>query len=132
MVCDPGAGAAGLWFAAREAHGALVGRWMQSDVDVVISVGPIYTEDEREALFGQLPASANPFQVLIDAPISATWDRALADPTRGLSRQREFHESAHARFRSLLPDIPADLVFDSGDLSAADIADAIVRAAALD
>ena len=27
MVGPPGAGAAGLWFAAHEAHGALVGQW---------------------------------------------------------------------------------------------------------
>ena len=28
MVAGPGAGAVGLWFAAHQAHGALVGQWM--------------------------------------------------------------------------------------------------------
>jgi adenylylsulfate kinase-like enzyme len=35
MVAAPGAAAAGLWFAAHQAHGALVGKWMQTAVDVV-------------------------------------------------------------------------------------------------
>src|SRR5882757_4413178 len=115
-----GAGAVGLWFAAHQAHGALVGQWMRSAVDVVIAVGPIYDRAERDALFGQLPPDARPCRVVIDAPL-----RVTADTHRGLSRQRAFHESAHARYRSLLPDIPADLTFDSANASAADIATAI-------
>ena len=128
MVGAPGAGAAGLWFAAHQAHGALVGQWMQSNVDVVISVGPIYTQAERDALFGQLPPTSQLIRVLIDAPLSATWQRVTADKQRGASRQRHFHESAHARYRSLMPDIPTDLTLDSGDTSAADIAATILRA----
>ncbi|QDP97027.1 hypothetical protein FOE78_14820 [Microlunatus elymi] len=131
MVGPPGAGAAGLWFDAHRAHGALVGQWMRSAVEVVITVGPIYTAAEQDALYGQLPPDAEPLRILIDAPLSATWQRATADPDRGMSRQREFHESAHARYRALMPDIPADLIFDSGELRASDIADAILRQADL-
>jgi hypothetical protein len=40
--------------------------------DVVISVGPIYTKAECDALFGQLPPLARPIRVLIDAPLTAT------------------------------------------------------------
>lgn len=127
MVCEPGVG--DLWFAAHQAHGALVGQWMQSNVDVVISVGPVYSQAERDALFGQLPPTAQPIRVLIDAPLSVTWQRATADKQRGRSRQRDFHEEAHARYRSLMPDIPTDLTFNSGDTSAADIATTILQAA---
>jgi adenylylsulfate kinase-like enzyme len=128
MVAGPGAAEAGLWFAAHEVHGALVARWMLTEVDVVISVGPVYTEAEQAALFGQLPPDARPWRVLIDAPLSATWERASADERRGISRQRDFHVAAHARFRALLPGIPHDLLFNSGDTSAADIAAAVIRA----
>ncbi|HEY9294391.1 MAG TPA: hypothetical protein VIP98_24175 [Microlunatus sp.] len=131
MVGPPGAGAAGLWFDAHRAHGALVGSWMRSAVDVVITVGPIYTPDEQDALYQQLPPDTVPLRILIDAPLSATWQRVTANPDRGLSRQREFHQSAHARYRSLKPGIPADLSFDSGDRSATDIATAILGAADL-
>ena len=128
MVAGPGAGAVGLWFAAHQAHGALVGQWMNSAADVVISVGPIYTKAECDALFGQLPPSAQPIRVLIDAPLTATWGRAKDDPQRGASRDRDFHESAHARYRSLLPDIPTDLAFDSGELRAEEIVAQILLA----
>lgn len=131
MVGPPGAGATGLWFAAHQAHGALVGQWMQSDANVVISVGPIYTVDEQDALYGRLPPTARLFRVLIDAPLAATWQRVTADVHRGMSGQRDFHESAHARYRSLKDQIPADLVFDSGRLAASDIAAEIVRSAGL-
>jgi hypothetical protein len=128
MVTGPGAAASGLWFAAHEAHGALVARWMLSAVNVVISVGPVYTPAEQGALFGALPAGTRPCRVLIDAPLSVTWERARGDETRRLSRQYDFHVAAHERFRSLMPGIPSDLFFDSGESSPDDIADAILRA----
>jgi hypothetical protein len=59
---------------------------------------------------------------LIDAPLSATWERVQADHRRGASRERDFHEAAHARYRALMSEIPADLTFDSGDMTAAKIA----------
>jgi hypothetical protein len=128
MIATPGAAATSLRSAVHEAHGALVARWMLSEVDAVISVGPIYSQTEQEALFGGLPPDARPWRVLIDAPLSATWERVSADEGRALSRQRDFHLAAHARFRSLMSAIPSDLVFDSGETGARDIATAIARA----
>lgn len=128
MVTGPGAAASGLWFAAHLAHGAMVAQWMLSKVNVVISVGPFHTPAEREALFGPVPAETSLCRVLIDAPLSATWERARADLTRGRSREYDFHIAAHERFRSLMPGIPSDLVFDSGKTTADEIADAIWRA----
>lgn len=131
MVCAPGAGATGLWFAAHQAHGALVSQWMRSEADVVISVGPIYTQAEHDALFARLPTGVRFLRVLIDAPLSTTWARAQADQRRGASRQRDFHEAAHARYRALMPEIPADVTFDSAETTAAEIATAIYAAADL-
>ena len=131
MVCTPGAGATGLWFAAHQAHGALVSQWMRSETNVVISVGPIYSQAEHDALFATLPAEARVLEVLIDAPLSTTWARVQADQRRGASRERDFHEAAHARYRALLPEIPADLTFDAAEATATDIATAIYVAAGL-
>jgi len=50
MVGWPGAGKAGLWFAAHEAHGALVGQWMRSNVEYVVAVGPFFSAEQRAAL----------------------------------------------------------------------------------
>lgn len=128
MVATPGAAAAGLWFAAHEAHGALVGEWMRSTVDVVIAVGPIYTDEEQTALTRTLPDNTGVRWVVIDAPVSVTFARAQADSNRGLSRDTEFHYSAHRSFRDVLPAIPAELTFDSSTSSADEIAAAIAGA----
>lgn len=127
MVGWPGAGRAGLWFAAHEAHGALVGQWMRSAVDYVVVVGPIYSEEEQAALTRTLPDGVAGLWVVIDAPVSVTLARAQADPGRVVSRDPEFHRSAHRRFRELLPLIPADRVFNSHHRTAAQIAAGIVE-----
>jgi hypothetical protein len=54
-----------------------------------------------------------------------------ADPQRGASRDWVFQGSAHARYRSLLPDIPTDLAFDSGELRAEEIVVQILLAAGM-
>ncbi|WP_173060692.1 AAA family ATPase [Phytohabitans houttuyneae] len=128
MVGAPGAGAAGLWFAAHEAHGALVGQWLRSDVDHVVAVGPFWTAEEQDALVRTLPHDAAALWVVIDAPVSVTLARAQADPTRVISRDPAFHRRAHDRFRQLLPAIPADKTFDSEQLTADQIAAGIAHA----
>lgn len=128
MVRPPGAARAGLWFAAHEAHGALVGQWMRSNVDYLVTVGPFHTKEERAALTRFLPDNTSMLWVVIDAEVSVTMARALADPTRGLSRDPGFHHRAHSRFRELLPTIPADLTFDSVAMDADQIAAAIAEA----
>jgi thymidylate kinase len=131
FMLRPTARRAELWLAAHRAHGALVGQWMQSKIDVVVALGPIYDQEEQDALYGQLPIGGTPCRVLIDAPLTTTWQRVSADSSRGGSRQRDFHERAHARYRSLLAGVPVDLKFDSSRTSAAEIADAICRAVGL-
>jgi hypothetical protein len=125
MVARPGAAEAGLWFAAHEAHGALVGQWMRSSVAYVVVVGPIYTAQEQAALTRALPDEAAVLWAVIDAPVSVTFARAQADSGRGLSRDPDFHHAAHRRFRELLPVIPADRAFNSEEMDAEQIAAAI-------
>ncbi len=131
MVASPGAGAAGLWFGAQQAHGALVAAWLGTAVDVVITVGPVYDRAEQDALEGRLPPQTRPLRVLVEAPVDVTWHRAAADQSRGMSRQYEFHHRAHARYRALRDGIPTDLVFDSADVTAERIAAVIVARLAL-
>jgi hypothetical protein len=126
MVGPPGAAGTGLWFAAHEAHGALVGQWMCSAVDYVVVVGPICSPDEQAALTRTLPDHAAMVWVVVHAAAAVTLARAQADPERGLSRDPEFHRAAHRRFQDLLPLIPADKVFDSETLSAEQIAVAVL------
>jgi hypothetical protein len=131
MVAGAGAAASGLWFAAHEAHGALVAQWVLSDVDLVVSVGPVYSEAEQHALYGGLPPGTKTLRVLLDAAPTVTWERVHAAATRGRSRDHDFHMEAHARFQSLKPGIPADLIFNSGHTTAGDIAIALSKAVKL-
>jgi hypothetical protein len=117
----------GLWPAAHEVHAALVAAWLATPVEVVIAVGPIYSADEWRVLQAATPAG---LVALIEADVETTLSRARADGSRGRSRDPSFHRSAHARFRSLAPSIPADLRFDSDRLPAAAITAAIVAALA--
>ncbi len=127
MVGPPGAGVAGLWFAAHQAHGALVGRWLRTAIDHVIAVGPFWTAEEQAALNADLPDGLDTLWVVVDAPVEVTLPRAQADPGRALSRDPGFHTRAHRRFRDLQPTIPADLTFDSVALPADQIAKAIAE-----
>nr|MDT0663305.1 adenylyl-sulfate kinase [Micromonospora sp. DSM 115978] len=127
MVGAPGAGAAGLWFAAHEAHGALVGQWLRSTVDHVVAVGPFYPAQERAALTRTIPDEVARLWIVIDAPVPVTFARAQADPTRKLSRDPGFHHRAHKRFRAQLPTIPADLTFNTEHLDPNQIATAIEK-----
>lgn len=128
MVAHPGAGAAGLWSAAHLAHGALVGQWMRSEVDVVLAIGPIYTPAETAALLDPLPPGTRPLRVVLDATLAVALRRVTGDPSRGLSREPAFLASTHARFRAAQPDLAADAVFDSDALDAATIATSILEA----
>jgi hypothetical protein len=127
MVGPPGAGVAGLWFAAHEAHGALVGQWLRSSIDYVVAVGPFWTAQERAALTRNVPDDVHPLWIVIEAPVSVTLPRAQADPGRVVSRDPGFHHRAHQRFREQQPTIPADRTFDSVALKADQIAAAIAE-----
>jgi hypothetical protein len=74
-----------------------------------------------------LPDGVARLWVVIDAAVSVTFARAQADPGRVVSRDPEFHHTAHRRFRKLLSSIPADRVFESQVLTAEQIASAIAE-----
>ena len=75
-----------------------------------------------------MPEASAVHWVVVDASVDVTLARAQGDPRRGLSREPEFHREAHHRFRRLLAGIPAAQAFDSGRMSAAQIASAVLDA----
>lgn len=128
MVAGRGAAASGLWSAAHRVHGAAVAAWLRTGVDVVIAVRPVYSAGEQAALLDPLPPGRAVHWVVVDAPVSVTFARAVADPGRGLSRDRDFHLERHARFRALVAGIPAHQTFDSSSTGAEGIAAAVLAA----
>lgn len=122
MVTPPGAASTGHWFTAHQAHGAMVGQWMRSTIDHVIVVGPIHSPEEQHALTRFLPPGTDPLWVIVHAPVTVTLPRAQTDPTRGKSRDPDFHHGAYARFLEHLPGIPAHLTLDSSQSTPTEIA----------
>jgi hypothetical protein len=128
MVAGPGAAEAGLWFAAHQADGALVGKWMQTPVDVVIAVGPIDTPREQTALLAPLPDASAVHWVVIDAPVAVTLARAQVDPGRGGPGNRSFIARLTSDSVSCCPGSLLARTFDSDGMSAEQIASAVLEA----
>jgi thymidylate kinase len=118
-----------VWSWGRRAHGAVVGGWLRTGVDVVIAHGPAYTADETEALMADVPEGTPTVRVLLLAPYDVALARVVDDPARGLSRDPAFLRATHERFADLLPEIaPCDHTFATGEASAERIADTLAAA----
>jgi shikimate kinase len=129
-VVSMGAGPAdafdAMWSRGRRVHGAAVGAWLRSGVDVVIAHGPAYTDEETEALMAEVPPGTPSVRVLLLAPYDVALSRVTGDPLRGLSQDPVFLRSTHERFNDLLPSIaPCDHTFATEHLPADLIADAL-------
>lgn len=120
-----------MWDRGRRVHGAVVGAWLRSGVDVVVAHGPAYTEDETAALMVDVPPDTPTTRVMLLAPYDVALGRVTDDPERGLSRDPAFLRSTHERFAALRPTIAScDHTFDTTMTTAEQIADelaAVVR-----
>jgi shikimate kinase len=115
-----------MWDRGRRVHGAVVGAWLRSGVDVVVGHGPAYTSEETDALMADVPPGTPTTRVLLLAPYEVALGRVTGDPLRGLSKDPDFLRSTHDRFADLLPAIaPCDHSFATEQVSAESIADAL-------
>ncbi|HEV7722374.1 MAG TPA: hypothetical protein VGO60_13870 [Iamia sp.] len=115
-----------MWSRGRRVHGAVVGAWLRSGVDVVIAHGPAYTDEETEALMADVPAGTPTTRVMLLAPYAVALERVTGDPLRGVSKDPAFLRSTHERFAALRPAIPpCDHTFDTSSLSADRLADTL-------
>ncbi len=111
------------WERGRAVHGELVGRWLRSDVDVVVAHGPAYTAEETTALMADVPDDVPVLRALLLVPYDVALDRVTADPDRALSRDPDFLRRTHDRFTALLPTIPpCDRTYRTEEVDAATIA----------
>lgn len=117
-----------MWDRGRRVHGAVVGAWLRSGVDVVVAHGPAYTEDETAALMADVPPGTPTTRVLLLAPYDVALARIAADPDPGrvLSRDPELLRRTHERFADLLPSIaPCDRTVATEHVPADEIAAAL-------
>lgn len=126
MGAGPPAAFDAMWERGRRVHGAAVGAWLRSGVDVVVAHGPAYTEEETAALMAEVPAGTPTLRVMLLAPYDVALARVADDPLRGLSRDPGFLRATHERFTDLAPSIaPCDHTFRTEHLPADLIAEAI-------
>lgn len=126
MGTGPAATFDAMWERGRVVHGAVVGAWLRSGVDVVVAHGPAYTEEETAALMADVPEGTPTLRVMLLAPYDVALARVTGDPLRGLSKDPAFLRHTHERFTDLLPSIaPCDHTFRTEHLPADLIADAV-------
>jgi shikimate kinase len=114
MAHAPGGLTQEQWHQAHVAHGALVGGWLDTAVDVVVAHGPAYSRQETDALMAHVAPGTRVLRVLLLASLDAALQRVGGQPGRGVSRDPAFLRATYDRFWSLRPHLdPCDLSFDT-------------------
>lgn len=116
------------WARARQVHGLLVGEWLSLGVDAVIADGPFYSEIETAALLQGVPPGIAVRQALLLTTYDVALGRVATEPSRGLSKNAEFLQSAFEEFERQRPHMgPFEWTFDTTKISVADIVKTISR-----
>ncbi len=115
------------WEQAHRVHAQLVGAWLRTEVDVVVDEGTS-TRHEVELILTQVPDGIRVRQVVLTADFERSLQRAQSDPTRGLSRQRDFLYADHRRYADELPHLPSDLRLDVEGRTPPDLARRVIAA----
>lgn len=105
------------WAWAHEVHARLVGAWLETGVDVVVSEGT-ETPDEVDPII-DAARDHRVLHVTVDVSFETALARARSDPSRGLSRDAAFLRRMHERFAFGRGDLPQGLRVSS-DVEAAD------------
>jgi shikimate kinase len=114
MARAPGGLSLEHWQHAHEAHGALVGGWLASPMDVVVAHGAIFTRRETDALMSKVPAGTPVMRVLLRASYEIALARVSQDADRGLSKDPGFLRRTHDRFAAVREEMdPFDPTFDT-------------------
>lgn len=99
------------WEWAHEIHATLVGAWTARPLDVVVDEGSS-SASELAQILAATPDGVPVLRVLLLADVERSWERAQGDPTRGLSKDREFLGRMYEAFDAGLPHLDHDLLLD--------------------
>ena len=86
-----------LWSAARRAAGRLAAALL-AEGRPVVAEGDFAGEAALAEFVAELPDGVHLHLVVLDVDVATALERALADPTRGLSRDRTFLSSHYEEF----------------------------------
>lgn len=103
------------WDVAHRIYEAVTGLWLRSGTTCVIAEGGA-SQEEAARLVRQAPAGTAVLVVGVTTSFAVAYERALADPTRGLSKQHDFLSGVYARWPEELRRIDPDVVLDTTEL----------------
>ena len=111
------------WEAAHQIFESVTGMWARAGLTCVIAEGS-GTQDEISRLLSQAPPNAATITVVTTTPFEVAFDRAQADPTRGISKDRAFLSGVYEHWSDEITQIDADVVIDT---NAVPVTEAIER-----
>lgn len=114
------------WDVAHRVFQTVTGMWLRAGLSHVIAEGSGSAEEVR-GLLDHAPPDAVVVTVATTAPFEVALSRAQADPTRGVSKQRDFLSRVYAAWPDELEAIDADLVIDTNAVTLAGGLDAVRR-----
>ncbi|MFJ4221805.1 hypothetical protein [Curtobacterium luteum] len=112
------------WEVAHQITETVTGLWLRAGMSCVIVEG-VGTSEKVQALLQQAPAGVPALTVVTTAPFDVAFDRAQADPSRGVSRQEDYLRAVNNRWEDELPLIDADLTLHTDQDSLKQCVDAI-------
>ena len=101
------------WADAHRIFALVTGQWLRAGLDTVIAES-VSGHQELDQVLQDVPAGTPVLTVVVECPADIALERALADPTRGISRDPGFLREAHARWALEREMISADVVLETG------------------
>ena len=117
------------WNDAHRIFASVTSQWLDAGVDLVIAES-VSSHSELDLVLGGVPAGTPLLSVMLTCDVETALLRALADPSRGVSREEGFLRRVHAHWAQQQPQIPADLVIDTAAVPLAESVDRIRAAIA--
>ena len=104
------------WDTAASIFGVVAGEWARADLTCVVAEG-IASDDEVSVVLDRVPSDAALVVVAMTTPLEAALPRAEGDPSRGLSRDRDWLAERYQKWSADIGLIAADVLVDMGWLS---------------
>lgn len=112
------------WEVAHQITETVTGLWLRAGMSCVIVEG-VGTSENVRGLLQQAPAGIPTLTIATTAPFDVAFERALADPSRGVSQQEDYLRAVYDRWEDELPRIQADLTLHTDQASLKQCVDVI-------
>lgn len=106
------------WEAAHEIFETVAGLWARAGTTCVLAEGS-GSHEEVARVVRRAPADAVTVTVGVTVSLEAAYERARADPTRGVSKELDFLRAVYERWPAEVGRIAPDVLIDTGQLDVA-------------